>query len=222
MHVSKTKMIPTLLYCHTNAIPVGKVAFLIPILAVVLLVPPGLADAQQAPREVGSGGNAGPGTNTDAHADVPRPDNPYKNMAPPQQRQHAEPASQFISSGSAYELARNKLLIKAGELTLQIQLTADEKKLEELMTKYNGVLDELEEFGVGPADKAIENSDYYFDKYDEALKRFEGQGHPTAVHVEDMGLINQAGHYFHALQVHLTNLYVVILGLLVMALKLLV
>lgn len=193
-----------------------------PLLAVALLIPPGLADAQQTPGGEDSGENTGLGTSADAHADVPKPDNAYKNMASPQQRQHAEPASEFVSSGSAYELARNKLLIKAGELTLQIQLTADEKKLEELMTKYNGVMDELEEFGVGPADKTIENSGYYFDKYDEALKRFESQGHPTAVHVEDMSLINQAGHYFHALQVHLTNLYVVILGFLIMALKLLV
>ena len=216
------QVIPTLLCCRMIALPMGKVAFLMPLLAVVLLIPPGLADAQQTPGEWGSGENAGPGTNTGAHADVPKPDSPYKNMAPPQQGQHAEPASKFISSGGAYELARNKLLIKLAELVLQIQLTADGKKMEELMTKHDGILDELEEFGVGPADKAIENSGYYFDKYDEALKRFEGRGHPATVHVGDMSLINQAGHYFHALQVHLTYLYALMLGFLSMALKLLV
>ena len=74
--------------------------------------------------------------------------------------QRAQPANALISSGSAYELARNKLLIEAGQLALQMRLTADEKRLEELGTEYGGVLEELEELGVGPQDETLENSAY--------------------------------------------------------------
>lgn len=133
--------------------------------------------------------------------------------------QRAQPANALISSGSAYELARNKLLIEAGHLALQMRLTADEKRLEELGTKYGGVLEELEELGVGLQDETLESSAYYFAKYEEALKRLEDRGHPATAGAGDADPGDLAGMLFHALQVHLTALYAALLGLLLAVLE---
>lgn len=70
-----------------------------------------------------------------------------------------------ISAASAYELAKNEMLIEAAGLSLQIQLEADEARRGELEAEYAGVMDELEEFGVGPQDKTLEDPGHYLDKY---------------------------------------------------------
>ena len=169
-----------------------KEAFAAPLLVAGLLIPLGFVAAQTP-------GDPGESMGPAANAGAPKPDESPKNA--------------FISSGTAYELARNKLLIEAGELTLQIRLATDGEKLKELKTRYDGVLDELEEFGVGPQDETLEDPTRYFDKYDAALKRFEDRGHPATVHASEASPGSQAATLLAHLQVHLTALYVALLGL---------
>lgn len=109
------------------------------------------------------------------------------------------------TSDDAYELARNKLLIQAGEIAIQMRLTDDEQRLEDLMAQYDGTLEQLEEFGVGTTEKTAENTDYYFEKYDQALEKYADQ--------------DEQGGALLALQVHLTNLYVILLSFLFMVLE---
>ena len=170
-----------------------------------LLIPLGFVAAQTP-------GDPGESMGTVANAGAPKPDESDKNATPSQER-HTQSANAFVSSGTAYELARNKLLIEAGELTFQTHLTTDGEKLKELKTRYDGVLDELEEFGVGPQDETLEDPTQYFDKYDAALKRFEDQGHPTTAHTSEASPSSQAATLLAHLQVHLTALYVALLGL---------
>ena len=123
-----------------------------------------------------------------------------------------------ISAASAYELARNKLLIEAAGLSLQIQLAADEARRGELEAGYAGVMDELEEFGVGPQDKTVGNPGHYLDEYGEAVERFERMGYPAAADVESAGLADRLEGALHSLQVFSTSLYLFLLGLLIQGL----
>ena len=128
----------------------------------------------------------------------------------------AEPRGhRTISADSAYELARNKLLVKAAGLSLQIQLATDEARRGELEAGYAGVMDELEEFGVGSQDETVGNPGHYLDKYGEAVERFERMGFPAAADVESAGLADRLEGTLHSLQVFSTYLYPFLPGLLI-------
>ncbi len=187
----------------------------------VLLIPGGSVFAQ-IPGEEEFNGEIGAVGNNDAYIDLLKLESSYQNMTSTEQETYIQNTNEFITAQNAYELARNQLLIEASQLTIQIKLTTDEQQLEELKIQYDEILSQLEEFGVGPQDKTFEDSGYYFNKYHQSIKHFEEQGHPvsiTDVHTDDISLSNQAGNYFHAFQVHLTFLYVVLLGILHMVLE---
>ena len=123
-----------------------------------------------------------------------------------------------ISAASAYELAKNEMLIEAAGLSLQIQLEADEARRGELEAEYAGVMDELEEFGVGPQDKTVGNPGHYLDEYGEAVEHFERMGYPAAADVESAGIADRLEGALHSLQVFSTYLYLFLLGLLIQGL----
>lgn len=171
---------------------------IIPLLTLVLLIPPGLINAQTTPGGEDFTDDVGAVGNTGAYIEALKLDESYQNMTSTQQEAYINSANEFISSGDAYELARNKLLIQASEITVQIHLTNDEQRLDELKIQYDNVLVQLEEFGVGPQDKTVEDPSYYFDKYDQKLREYEDQGYANVndVHTSDISLSNQAGILF--------------------------
>ena len=114
-------------------------------------------------------------------------------------------------------MARNKLLIKSGEIAIQIKFTNDEQKLNELKIQYDDILKQLKEFGVGLEDKTAQNPSYYFDKYDKSIQQFEKQGHPAQaadIHTDNVSPSNKVSVYLHIFQMHLTTIHVILLGIL--------
>lgn len=143
-------------------------------LALALPIPPGV-NAQWALGEEGPDA-AGSAADANAYIELLKSDAAYQGMDPEQREAYLAAASEFITSEGAYEAARNRLLVELSEITLQIQATGDERRLAELEARYDDVLKELEEYGVGPQNETEANPGYYFDKYEQALERLEGDG----------------------------------------------
>ncbi len=180
----------------------NKIKYTIPLLAIVLLIPAGMSNvtAQEVPggEELEANG-VGPVGDVGVYVDLLKLDEDYQNMTEEQQETYIQSANEFITAQSAYELARNELLVEASRISLQIHATNDEQRIEELKIQHDEIFSQLEEFGVGPEDKVHDNPSYYFDKYDQALAEFETQGYAatvTDIHTNDVSLSNQAGILF--------------------------
>ena len=141
-------------------------------LALALLIPPGA----NAPGALGEESTDAAGSAADANAyiELLKSDAAYQGMDPEQREAYLAAAGEFITSDGAYEAARNRLLVELSEITLQIRATDDEQRLAELGAQYDDVLEDLEEYGVGPQNETEANPRHYFDKYEQAVERFEG------------------------------------------------
>lgn len=69
--------------------------------------------------------------------------------------------------------------MELSDVTLQIQATDDERRLAELEARYDELLKELEEYGVGPHNETEADPGHYFDKYEQARERLEGGAAPA-------------------------------------------
>ena len=170
------------------------VATLLPVMVLALLIPSGVS-AQPAPGEEDLG-VTGPLTNTDAYIQLLKSDATYHSMNSTQQEAYLTIANEFITSDGVYETARNRLLVELSEVILQMQGTNDGLRLTDLAIQYDDLLEELEEYGVGPQNDTEVNPSYYFDKYEEALKRLEDDNTLTQTHTDDVRLRNRAGILF--------------------------
>ena len=141
-------------------------------LALALPIPPG-ANAQGALDGDGTDA-AGSAADTNAYIELLKSDAAYQGMDPKQREAYLAAAGEFITSEGAYEAARNSLLVELSEIVLQIQATDDEERLADLEARYDDVLEELEEYGVGPQNETEANPRYYLDKYEQSLERLEG------------------------------------------------
>lgn len=166
-------------------------ASLLPILVLALLVPQG-ANAQTVPGEEDLG-EVGPVANTGAYIELLKSDSAYQNMDREQQEAHLVAANEFITSDGAYEIGRNRLIVEISKVILQIQSTDDQQRLAGLKIQYDDLLEELEEYGVGLYNETEANPRYYFDKYEQALKRLEEDVTITKTHTGDVTLRNKAG-----------------------------
>ena len=154
-------------------------ACLLPALALALLIAPWAI-------EQGALGQEGPGasdsaTDADAYIELLKSSAAYQAMSPEQREAYLAAAHDFITSKGAYEAARNSLLAELANVTLQAQATDDEQRLAELKARYDGLIDELEEYGVGPYNETEANPSHYLNKYEQARERLEGGGAPAGV-----------------------------------------
>lgn len=152
-------------------------ACLLPALALALLIAPGAvapgALGQEDPDASDSAADA------NAYIELLKSSAAYQAMSPEQREAYLAAAGDFITSEGAYEAARNSLLVELANVTLQAQATDDERRLAELKERYDGLIDELEEYGVGPANETEANPRHYLDKYEQARERLEGGGAPV-------------------------------------------
>ena len=155
------------------------------LLALPLLALPG-AGAQAAPGIDGpeAAGSAG-GEN--AYVRLLKSGEEYRAMDPEQQEAYVAMANEFITSGGAYEAGRNMLLVELSEVTLQIQATDDERRLEELRARHAYLVGELEEYGVGPESETDADPSYYLDKAEQARERLEVSGATEKARAGDGG-----------------------------------
>ena len=198
--------------------------YIVSVLILVLLVPTGMNNviAQITHGEKELTGKIDPLANTRAFIELVEQDESYLDMNATEQDNYIKKANDFITLQNEYELGRNKLLIKLSLITLELKIISDATTKIKLEEKYNKILKELEEYGVGPEDKTFEDPGYYFDKYDQKIKEIESTSQFKNIHTDDVSLSNQVGYYFLVFQVHLTNLLVVLLGILITVIELLV
>ena len=153
-------------------------ACLLPALALALLIAPGAVAqglGQEGPDASGSA------TDADVYIELLKSSADYQAMSPEQREAYLAAAHDFITSKGAYEAARNSLLAELANVTLQAQATDDEQRLAELKERYDGLIDELEEYGVGPYNETEANPSHYLGKYEQARERLEGAAAPAGV-----------------------------------------
>lgn len=143
-----------------------------PVLALALLALP-WAGAEAAPGGDGPGAADSAGEEN-AYVRLLKSGAEYQGMDPEQQEAYLAMANEFITSEGEYEAARNRLLVELSEVALQIQATDDEQRLAELRAQHDDLVDELEEYGVGPEDETNADPGRYLDKAAQAHERLEG------------------------------------------------
>ena len=163
-----------------------------------------------------------PLANTGDFIDTLKQDENYFDMNITEQDVYITKNNDFMNPPKEYEFGRNNLLIKLSLTTLELKIVSDADIKIKLEEKYNKILKELEEYGVGPEDKTSEDPGYYFDKYDQKIKEIESTSQFNNIYTEDVSLSTQLGYYFLIFQVHLTYLLVILLGFFIMVLELLV
>ena len=163
-----------------------------------------------------------PLANTGDFIDTLKQDENYFDMNITEQDVYITKNNDFMNPPKEYEFGRNNLLIKLSLTTLELKIVSDADIKIKLEEKYNKILKELEEYGVGPEDKTSEDPGYYFDKYDQKIKEIESTSQFNNIYTDDVSLSTQLGYYFLIFQVHLTYLLVILLGFFIMVLELLV
>ena len=116
--------------------------------------------AVHGPGEEGLGEGAGPAAGADAHPGVLKPDYPQKRgiIAAGETRKTRKPVRQRRRRIRA---CQEQAADQGGRAEAPGDCNNRRKKLRELETTHDGVMGELEEFGVGPEDKTGENSSCY-------------------------------------------------------------
>ena len=114
----------------------------------------------------------GPTGHTTSYLELLKQQDDFINMTEQQQQIYIQKVIEFLDSNDPYEQERNRLLEQFSELTLEIQTTNDEDKLEDLQDQYDSILAQLEELGVATTNKLEGNEQYYVDKYERAKEIF--------------------------------------------------
>lgn len=207
----------------------NKVKYTIPLLALIMLIPVGMNNsfAQEIPggeelesREVGPVGDVG------AYLDILHQQKEYQYMSIEEQEIYNINAIDFMVSENNYEEQRNILLQKLSIITLEIQSTEDDEKIEKLYLEYDYVFNQLEDMGVTTYAKYQENPEYFSQKYQNSFDEFNDTEQPALVtevdfryiDTDDVSLKNKATIYFLVSQ-GMLNPYVAQFHLLVLDLE---